>query len=229
MKSVRSLWVAFCLGAVLVALAPQAKANAWSKRSVITIAEPLDVAGHMLTPGTYVFRLANSAVDRHIVRIFNADETRLQATILAFPEWRLTPESTPDFGYWEMPAGQPAALKYWYYPGALSGQGFQRPPLVPVAATTARTEPIPQPAQPEAPQAQPQSQPQQQAQVTPPEQPQEQAQNEQPAPMPEPAPAPAEQPAQKLPKTASPYPLVGLAGLISLGGALGTRRLKRMI
>jgi hypothetical protein len=232
MKAVKSFWVAFCLGAVLVALSPQAKANEWDKRSVITISQPLDVAGTILQPGKYVFRLVDSPVDRHIVRVFNGDETKVELTVLAIPDWRVTPTSTTQFGYWEMPAGQPISLKSWFYPGDLSGQQFPRPPLMPVAATTARTVPIPQPAPPAA---QPPQQPQEQAevtqpaqpQVTQPAQPQEQAQNEQPAPMP--APAPEEQPAKKLPKTASPYPLVGLMGLISLGGALGTRALKRMI
>lgn len=226
MKAVRSLSLVFCLGAVLVALSPQARANAWDKRSVITISQPLDVSGTVLKPGKHVLRLADSAVDRHIVRIFNGDETKLEATVLAFPEWRATPASTTQFAYWEMPAGQPEALKSWYYPGDLYGQGFHRPPLVPVS-TTAQTEPIPQPA---APQEQPQ--PQQQTQVTPPEQPvqpPEQAQNEQPAPMPEATPEEQPTPAKSLPKTASPYPLVGLAGLMALGAALGTRAVKRMV
>ena len=44
-----------------------------------------------------------------------------------------------------------------------------------------------------------------------------------PRPAPAPAPAPAPEPAPALPKTASPIPAVGLAGLFSLAGALFLR------
>jgi LPXTG-motif cell wall-anchored protein len=54
-------------------------------------------------------------------------------------------------------------------------------------------------------QTQPEPQPQEVAQNTPPPQPEA-------APAPEPAPAP-----QELPKTGSPYPLIGLLGVFSLG------------
>jgi hypothetical protein len=65
-----------------------------------------------------------------------------------------------------------------------------------------------QPAElPKAEVTQTQPEPQQEAQNTPPPPPQEAA------PAPEPAPAPA----PELPKTASPYPLIGLAGILSLG------------
>jgi hypothetical protein len=63
---------------------------------------------------------------------------------------------------------------------------------------------------PKAEVTQTQPEPQQEAQNTPP--PQEAA----PAPEPAPEPAPASAP-QELPKTASPYPLLGLAGVLSLG------------
>ena len=49
-----------------------------------------------------------------------------------------------------------------------------------------------------------------------------------PAPEAQPAPEPKEEPIpQQLPKTASPYPLIGLGGLFSLG-LYGLLRLKRL-
>ena len=46
----------------------------------------------VLPAGTYVFKLVNSSNDRHIVQIFNKDQTKIYATILAIPNYRLTPK-----------------------------------------------------------------------------------------------------------------------------------------
>jgi LPXTG-motif cell wall-anchored protein len=48
-------------------------------------------------------------------------------------------------------------------------------------------------------------------------------QNPAPAAAPAPAPAPRQQAASELPKTASPYSLIGLLGLLSLAGGFGLR------
>lgn len=47
------------------------------------------------------------------------------------------------------------------------------------------------------------------------------------APEPAPAPEPMAAPAETLPKTASPLPLIGLAGLLSLGAAFALRSIRR--
>jgi len=61
--------------------------------------------------------------------------------------------------------------------------------------------------------------------------PQEEAQAAPPPPAPEAAPAPEQAPApapapQELPKTSSPYPLIGLAGLLSLAMFLVLRAVR---
>jgi hypothetical protein len=40
----------------------------------------------VLPAGTYVFKILDSTSDRHIVQIFNKEETEIYATILANPE-----------------------------------------------------------------------------------------------------------------------------------------------
>ena len=44
----------------------------------------------MLPAGTYVFKLADSMTDRHIVQVFTADGSQILATLLAIPDHRLT-------------------------------------------------------------------------------------------------------------------------------------------
>jgi hypothetical protein len=182
----------------------------------MTVNEPFQVPNKVLPAGTYVIKLLNSPSDRHIVQIFNADETKLETTILAIPNYRIQPTGKTVFSFWETPPGQPKALRAWFYPGDNFGQEFAYPKsaAVQIAAVSHQQVPTTEATQaaelPKAEITQTQPEPQQEAQNTPPPAPQEAAQ----APAAEPTPAPAP---QELPKTASPYPLIGLAGLLSLG------------
>src|SRR5258708_24527717 len=87
------------------------------------------IATHSAPTGTYVFKLADSLSDRHIVQIFNADETQIIATILAIPNYRLKPTGKSDFRFWETPAGNPRAMRAWFYPGDNFGQEFAYPKM----------------------------------------------------------------------------------------------------
>jgi len=207
------------IGLLGIAFAPSAPADEWNKKTVLTVSEPIQVPNQVLPPGTYVIKLLDSPSDRHIVQIFNADENHLFTTILAIPNYRIQPTGKTVFSFWETPPGQPKALRAWFYPGDNFGQEFAYPKsaAAQIAAVTRQTVPTTEATQPaELPQAevtqtQPEPQPQEVAQNTPPPQPVA-------APAPEPAPAPvAAAVPQELPKTASPYPLIGFAGLFSLG------------
>ena len=203
------------VGLLGIALSSSARADEWNKKTVMTVNEPFQVPNKVLPAGTYVIKLLNSQSDRHIVQIFNADETQIQTTILAIPNYRLQPTGKTVFSFWETPPGQPKALRAWFYPGDNFGQEFAYPKsaAVQIAAVSHQQVPTTEATQqtelPQAEITQTQPEPQQVAQNVPPPAPQEAA----PAPAPEPvAVAP-----QELPKTASPYPLIGLAGIFSLG------------
>ena len=204
------------VGLLGVALAPSARADEWNKKTIMTVSEPIQVPNQVLPAGTYVIKLLDSQSDRHIVQIFNKEENHLFTTILAIPNYRIQPTGKTVFTFWETPPGQPKALRAWFYPGDNFGQEFAYPKSAAVQIAAVSHQPVPtteatQPAElPKAEVTQTQPEPQQEAQNTPPPPPQEAAPAPAPAPAPEPAP-------QELPKTASPYPLIGLAGLLSLG------------
>ncbi len=207
------------VGLLGVALAPAALAGEWDKLTYLTVNEPIQVPNKVLPPGKYAMKLMDSPGDRHIVQIFNADQTHLETTILAIPNWRLQPTGKTVFTFWETPPGQPKALRAWFYPGDNFGQEFAYPKSAATQIAAVSRQPVP------TTEATKQEE-YQSAEVTttpPPEQPREEIAQNTPPPAPEPAPeaaAPAPVPApdpQELPKTASPYPLVGLAGLFSLG------------
>jgi len=202
------------VGLLGIALAPSAHADEWNKLTIMTVNEPIQVPNKVLPAGTYVVKLLDSPSDRHIVQIFDKDQKHLQTTILAIPNYRIQPTGKTVFTFWETPPGQPKALRAWFYPGDNFGQEFAYPKSAAAQIAAVSHEPVPtteatQPAElPKAEVTQTQPEPQQEAQNTPPPPPQEAT----PAPQPAPAPAP-----QELPKTASPYPLIGLAGILSLG------------
>ena len=210
----RLVILAACVGMTAIAFAPAARADEWNKRTIMTINEPIQVPNRVLPPGKYVVKLLDSPSDRHIVQIFNADETHLITTVLAMPNYRLEPTGKTTFTFWETPPGQAPALRAWFYPGDNYGQEFAYPKSV--ATQIAATSHAPVPTT-EA--TQPQEMPSAPVTTTPPPAAPEVAQNT-PPPAPEavpeqPAPAPA--PPQELPKTGSPYPLIGLLGIASLG------------
>jgi hypothetical protein len=225
----RMVVTTFCvIGFVGMAVIP-AQADQWDKKTILTVDQPIQVTETLLEPGQYVLKLANSDSDRHIVQIFNSDETHIIDTVLAIPNYRLHPTGHSRFDFWETPPGNAKALRAWFYPGDNFGQEFRYPKHLAMLATTAPALPAPEPpvvapSQPEPP-AQPQSEPQSMLQEPQQEnQPVEIAQN---TPSPVQAPSPTEEQApEKLPTTASLYPLVGLSGLFSLG-VYGLLRLGR--
>jgi hypothetical protein len=127
MKILRIVATAFSLVALFALAAPSAMADEWNHETVVTISGPIEVPGvgqHVLPAGTYVFRLLDSQSDRHIVQIFNQDKTHLFTTILAIPNFRLKATDKTVITFRERPAGEPEALRAWFYPGREWGEQF---------------------------------------------------------------------------------------------------------
>jgi hypothetical protein len=122
-----TLCVSICAVLLCLMLSPRAKADEWNKKTIVTFQVPVEIPGETLPSGTYVFQLLNSPSDRHIVQIWNADETRLIATILANPEFRFEPAQETILNFDERPGDSPMALASWFYPGDTIGQQFVYP------------------------------------------------------------------------------------------------------
>ncbi len=212
MSQFKTVAVIFCLSLVAVAFLPSVKADEWNRKTIVTFSAPVEVPGvgaQTLPAGTYVFKILDSASDRHIVQIFNEAQDHVYTTILAIPNYRLkaTDKTVVTFG--ERAAGQPEAIRAWFYPGRQWGEEFVYPkyravelakvtnqPILftPIELASApiealKTAPVEavKPTGEEVPLA---------AVVEPP---------------------PVQMAAATLPQTASPLPLVGLIGLLSLG------------
>jgi hypothetical protein len=166
------------------------------------------------------------------VQVFNKDENRLFGTFLAIPSYRHRPSDKTIIRFEERAAGEPQAIKAWFYPSKTYGHELVYPKAEALALAEANNTPVPSmPA--ELP---PPTTTQPAATVTsefrallvvplkiekPTGEEVELAQAQAPAP---PAELPyREQRADTLPKTASPVPLIGLIGLLSLGTAFTLR------
>lgn len=188
----------------------------------------------VLQPGTYVMKLVDSLAYRHIVRIMNERENEVITTILAIPNYRLKPTGDTAFEWWETPAGNPKAMRAWFYPGDNFGQEFVYPKgLAAKIAATAQIEVPTTTAQTEAemktaPVTVTEPSGQEKAYEVPPKP--EPVVRAEAAPAPEPAPAPVPEPAPEptqLPETGSPYATFGLVGLTALAAGLALRRAPR--
>jgi hypothetical protein len=125
----RFRFVSLTLLVVLFAstLVPIARADEWNKATLVTFKRAVEVPGQVLPPGTYLFKLVDDPADRHIVQIFTQDQTKLLATILAVPDYRLEPTEKTVISFDERPSGQPEAVGSWFYPGDNRGFKFVYP------------------------------------------------------------------------------------------------------
>src|SRR5690349_12867822 len=143
MKTFKAVTTVGCMALMSAVLTPSAKADDWNRKTVITFSGPVEIPGvHLagwgvLPAGTYVFKILDSQSDRHIVQIFSKDEKTVYATILAIPNFRLKATDKTVMTFRERPAGQPEALRAWFYPGRNWGEEFVYPKER--AATLAKT------------------------------------------------------------------------------------------
>jgi len=207
-------WVLF-LGLLLSgAIASQARADTFNKRTKITFSAQVAVPGKVLPAGTYTFTLVDMAGVRDIVQIWNADKTELITTIMAIPNARLEPADETIIEFRERPANRPQAVKAWFYPGYSQGIEFVYPKEEAVQLAKAENEPVPAVEALPTPSSMktvplvavtPQGEEEPVAQAFPP--------------------AEQKEVAQVLPKTASLLPLIGLLGGTFVLFGFGLRRL----
>jgi hypothetical protein len=225
------------------AFSPSAKADEYDKKTTVTFSVPVEIPGvHLqgwgvLPPGTYVFKLLNSNSNRHIVQIFNQDQTKIYATILAIPNYRLTPTDKTVITFNEGIRDNPEALRAWFYPGANWGEEFVYPQAKAVELAKVTKLPVlavvtdvkVEVAKPDAPEVVTELTQAPIMAIRPTGEVVELAQVVQSTPPVRvaAAPVPTRFAENKLPDTASSLPLIALCGLLALGGALTVRSIRK--
>jgi hypothetical protein len=122
----KALWIGIALSIFACIPASSARADEWTKATKITFSQPVDIAGHVLVAGTYLFKMAD-ANDRHVVQIFSADGKKVIATVMTIPDYRLKATNQTVIKFREVPAGSPEAVRAWFYPGRTIGEEFIYP------------------------------------------------------------------------------------------------------
>ena len=124
-----ALWLGAAL-ALMAAMVTPTMADEWNKETRLEFSGPVEVPGKVLTPGKYVFKIADSESDRNIVQIFSEDANgaqKLVATVLAIPDYRQETPEKPIVQFEERPSGSPEAIHSWFYPGENTGWEFVYP------------------------------------------------------------------------------------------------------
>jgi len=103
-------------------------AGIWDRQTTITLPRTEVPGGTILEPGKYMFRMVDPPTsNRHVVQITNPRENHLYATVIAFNIERPAGQTKDVFTFYEMPAGQPQALRAWFYGGYNIGLEFAYP------------------------------------------------------------------------------------------------------
>ena len=196
---------------------------AW--RTPLHLSEPTEIPGKVLPPGDYVVKVLNTTQTRSVVQFLNGQETEVVATVVAVPDYRITPVETSQFIYYQRAEGTPMALKSWMYPGNNWGIEFVYPREKATALAETSREPV------YAVESQGEPDAKSEVVVMTPEKKEMKLEEYRAAAAP-PPPAPVAAPAnteraRTLPKTGSAVPLIGLAALASLASAAALRLVRR--
>jgi LPXTG cell wall anchor motif len=225
----RTLVIVLCVAFVWLAFSPNANAQRFDKGTKITMNTPFQVPGKTLPAGDYVIRLMEIDGNRRVVQIMSATEQKSYAIALGIPDYVLKAPENTHLSFYEVDRGKPLPVHAWFYPGSNFGVEFVYPKTAAVeiakesgehvVATTA-PEPVaaPTPAELESEPLVVIEPSGEEATVA--------AVHPEPAPA-EAAPAEPVQTAEVLPKTATPFPLFALTGLLAAGVAGTLRMLRR--
>jgi hypothetical protein len=145
MTRFRVVVMVLVLALVALAFPPRMKGDSWNKKTKVTFSGPVEIPGvgaQVLPAGTYYIRLLDSSSDRHIVQILNEQQDHVFATILAIPNYRLKATSKTVMTFRERAAGEPQAIRSWFYPGDNFGQEFVYPKMRAIELAKLTNEPV---------------------------------------------------------------------------------------
>jgi hypothetical protein len=207
--------VLFCL----LAMPTVVLADEYTQATKVTFNEPVEVPGHVLPAGTYWFTLMDSSANRNIVQIWNADRSKLVATVFAISDYRYKPTGKTVINFEERPADQPEAIEAWFYPGENLGHAFVYPKTRASALAVQTKKPVLSMPDEAATAAGPSTPPPAVNAVTPSGEEMELSEIVQ-----------SEMPSDtvtRLPQTASPLPLLAFLGFMTIGAGFYFRRTER--
>ena len=201
-----------------------ARADDQGKTAKIELKSPVQIPGTTLKAGTYVFKLSSSESGWNVIQVYNADQSSLITTVLAYPNPKL--QRTGDaqvLMYAHAPRSGIHVMKGWFFDGDNEAQEWAYPNTVAEKIGKANRDRIPTTGTEDV---YPSSLPKAAESWTPPvtTASNDNAQNENTVAS---TTTPETAHARKLPRTASSAPLAGLIGIIAALGIIALRRTAR--
>lgn len=133
MTSIRKAALACVAGALLALPLSAAAQGPRNQDTFFTFSQAVELPNKTLPAGKYLFQLADSPSNRHIVKVMSADRKEIYATLLAIPFYTNDrPSDEPQVRFMETPAQAASgagtnAIKIWFYPGTTVGHEFIYP------------------------------------------------------------------------------------------------------
>jgi hypothetical protein len=113
------------------------------KAVYFTFSQPVTLPQKVTLPaGKYLFRLADSLVNRTIVQIYSADGAKLHAMLMTMPARRSDLADDPEIRFLETAANTPPAIATYWYPGERTGWEFVYPRQEALALARSAKQPV---------------------------------------------------------------------------------------
>ena len=127
----KRLMTSACAAAMLLTLSATpalAQGQPLDARTEFTFNQPVELPGVTLPPGTYIFRFVDGTTGRKVMQVQAKDASnKTYGMFLTINAQRPRPSDDAELRFLETPAGQPAAVKTWWYPGNTIGREFIYP------------------------------------------------------------------------------------------------------
>jgi len=107
---------------------PAAAQGTMDSRTEFTFNQPVELPGVTLPPGTYIFRFVDPTSGRKVMQVQAKDaSSKTYGMFMTISAQRPRASDDAELRFLETPAGQPAAVKTWWYPGNTLGREFIYP------------------------------------------------------------------------------------------------------
>ena len=101
-----------------------AHADESDEATFMSFSAPVQIPGHVLPSGTYLFELADHGSEPNVVQVFSSDRTVLYGTFLTVATQRQDPTGDTTVTLAEPESGGTPVLVKWFYPGRDIGNEF---------------------------------------------------------------------------------------------------------
>lgn len=126
----KRLMTAACAAAMLAtsAISASAQSGPLDARTEFTFNQPVELPGVTLPAGTYIFRFVDATTGKRVMQVQAKDASnKTYGMFQTINAQRPRPSDDAELRFLETPAGQPAAVKTWWYPGNTIGREFIYP------------------------------------------------------------------------------------------------------